>query len=191
MGLKLISAPAVEPITLAEAKAQCRVDSSSEDALLTLFIQAAREKAESDTGTAIISQTWEQTLDEFPEAEIELLKPPVSAMLEVQYRDLDGATQTLPNTRYTLDANTFPGWLLPEIDAGWPSTDGSANCVTLRYTTGYPDAASVPAKIRLWMLLTVAFLYEQREAMVIGERISEIPNRYVDGYLDSFRVHKL
>ena len=31
----------------------------------------ARAKAENYTGTAIISQTWEQTLDEFPDAEIE------------------------------------------------------------------------------------------------------------------------
>ena len=80
MGLKLITAAGSEPITLAQLKAQCRVDTSDDDAVLTLAIAAARAKAENYTGTAIISQTWEQTLDAFPEAEIEILKPPVTSI---------------------------------------------------------------------------------------------------------------
>ena len=117
---------------------------------------------------------WEQTLDAFPCAEIELLKPPATAIEFVTYRDLDAVTQVLPNTRYTLDAATFPGWLLPEIDAGWPVTDGSANCITIRYTTGYADADSIPADMRAWLLLTAAFLFAQREAMVLDGKVSEI-----------------
>ena len=75
MGLKLITAAAAEPITLADLKLQIRSDPSdtSEDALLSLCIAAARAKAENYTETALVSQVWDQTEDKFPDAEIRLL----------------------------------------------------------------------------------------------------------------------
>lgn len=190
MGLKLITAAATEPITLAQLKAQCRVDTSDDDAVLTLAIQAARAKAENYTGTAIISQVWDQTLDEFPEAEIELLKPPVTAVTSVSYVDEAGATQVLAGSSYSLDNTTFPGWLLPAYGSEWPATRDQANAVTIRYATGYADANAVPGDMRAWLLLTAAFIYAQREVMVLGGKVAEIPARFVDSLLDPYRVFK-
>lgn len=191
MGLRLITAPATEPITLAQLKAQCRVDTTDDDAVLTLAIAAARAKAENYTGTAIISQVWEQTLDAFPAAEIELQKPPVTTVNAVTYVDASGATQTLSDAAYSLDANTFPGWLLPAYGSAWPETRDQANAVAIRFTTGYADANAVPGDLRAWLLLTAAFIYAQREVMVLGGRISEIPERFVDSLLDPYRVFKV
>lgn len=191
MGLKLFTAPSTEPITLAQLKAQCRVDTNDEDAVLTLAIAAARAKAENYTGTALISQVWDQTLDAFPCAEIELLKPPVTTINEVTYVDEAGAVQTLSNSAYTLDASTFPGWLLPAFGTDWPATRDQANAVKIRFTAGYADANAVPADIRAWLLLTAAFIYAQREVMVLGGKIAEIPGRWCDSLLDPYRVFKV
>lgn len=191
MGLKLYAPPSVEPITLDQLKAQCRVDTTDDNAVLTLAIAAARAKAENYTGTAIISQIWEQTLDAFPEAEIELLKPPVTEITSVTYVDADGATQTLAGSAYALDASTFPGWLLPAYDTSWPDTRDQANAVTIRYATGYADAASVPGDMRAWLLMTAAFIYAQREVMVLGGKVAEIPSRFCDSLLDPYRVFKV
>ena len=68
MSLVIITPPATEPITLTEAKAQCRVDGTAEDALLTIYIQAAREQCERLIGRKLITQTVEQRLDAFPDA---------------------------------------------------------------------------------------------------------------------------
>lgn len=191
MGLKLITAAVSEPITLAELKLQCRVDTTDEDQLLGLLIAAARAKAENYTGTALIAQTWDQTLDEFPEAEIELLKPPVTSIVSVNYVDPNGATQVLSPTLYTLDAATFPGWLLPAVDTSWPAVQGSANAVTIRCATGYANAAAIPGDMRAWLLMTAAYLYTQREVMVTGGKVAEIPSRFVDSLLDPYRVFKV
>ena len=43
---KLIVAPVEEPVTLAEAQAQCRTDDPSDDDLIRGLISAAREQAE-------------------------------------------------------------------------------------------------------------------------------------------------
>jgi uncharacterized phiE125 gp8 family phage protein len=201
MGLKLITAPTLEPITVAELKAQCRIDTADEDALLAVIIAAARAKAESYTGAAIMQQTWEQALDGFPCAEIEVLKPAAWSgsstaanpftLTSISYLDEAGATQTLGNTLYVADVGTFPSWVLPKFDTSWPATSGAANSVTLRYTVGYTVPTLVPGDMRAWLLLTAAYLYAQREAMVTIDRVAEIPARFVDSLIDPYRVFKV
>ena len=45
--------------------------------------------------------------------------------------------------------------------------------------------------MKAWILLTAAFIYAQREAMVLGGKVAEIPNRWVDSLLDPYRVFKV
>jgi uncharacterized phiE125 gp8 family phage protein len=56
----------VEPITLNEAKAHLRVFGTDDDGYITSLIAAARQSAESLTDRALLPQTWELALDEFP-----------------------------------------------------------------------------------------------------------------------------
>lgn len=201
MGMKIITPATLEPITLDQLKAQCRVDTADEDALLTLAISAARAKAESYMGAAIMQRTVEQTLDDFPAAEIEIQLPPAwnttcnvavpLALVSVDYLDEAGLNQTISNTLYTLEDATWPFWVLPAADVEWPATLGSANCVRVRYQTGYDDPADVPGDLRAWLLLTAAFIYAQREVMVLGGKVAEIPSRFVDSLLDPYRVFKV
>lgn len=189
--LTLITPASGEPISLAELKAQARVTTTAEDSVLTIAIAAARAKAENYTGRALMAQTWRQNEDAFPDAEIELLKPPVRAIGSVTYIDVNGATQTLSNTLYTLDAAAYPGWLLPAYNTDWPSTQASANAVAIQYDCGYADAASVPADIKMWLLMTAAFIFAQREAMVLDGKVAEIPGRFIDSLLDPYRIFKV
>lgn len=192
MALKLITAPALEPISLAEARAQCHIDGTDEDALLTIYIQSARQHAEGLIDSALITQTWEQTLDAFPTDEIKLGKPPVLSVTSVKYINTAGTEITLASNQYVLDSATSPGWLLPADGYTWPDTNDVANAVRIQYATGFgPLAADVPAPIRSWMLLTIALLYAQREAADLGGKSTAIPSRFVDSLLDPFRQYAL
>ena len=57
MGIKVVTPPATEPVTLAEAKLHLRVDGSDEDALITRLISAAREQCEQELGRALADPT--------------------------------------------------------------------------------------------------------------------------------------
>ena len=185
MTLKLITAPATEPVTLAEAKVHLRCG-DDEDALLGVLIQAAREHAEHQLGRALITQTWERVIDDFPAAEIELGMPPVASITQITYIDEAGDEQTLSNTLYTLDADTPPGWALPAEDADWPDTLDTANAVRVRYTAGYGAAATdVPQALRMWIALHAAAAYQAREAF--NEKPLSI-NPALDGLIDPYRV---
>lgn len=66
MGLSLITPPAVEPVSLDDAKAFLRVLIDDDDELISCMITAARQYCEQYTQTQFITATWKQTFDIFP-----------------------------------------------------------------------------------------------------------------------------
>jgi hypothetical protein len=106
------TAPVVEPVSLAEAKAQCRVDGTDEDAYLASLISTAREYVENVLGMSLVSQVWEARYDTFPLWEIVLPRPPMQAeTVTVTYRDEGGSMQTITSAAnaFQVDARTTPG----------------------------------------------------------------------------------
>lgn len=191
MSLKLITAPAAEPVTLTEAKLHLRVDHSTDDDLITALIAAARQKAEHLTGRALISQTWERVLDAFPPVSIELGKAPVASITSVTYTSTAGTDVVMDSADYTLDAITDEGrgWLLPSAALSvWPTTYDTVNAVRVRFVAGFgASGASVPEIIRQFMLLEIGTLYKMRESIVAGVSISELPGGFHERLLDPYR----
>lgn len=189
MALKLISAPGQLAVTLDEAKAQCRVTDSNSDALITRLIRGAVARAEHETGRALVDQEWELVLDAFPEAEIELAKPPVLSITSVKYLDLNGAEQTLTAPNYSLDADTLPGWLFPAVGTSWPSTQDVANAVRVRFRCGYGgDSTAVPEAIRDWILVQVSTLFDNRDAVALA-KADEQAGGYANQLLNPYRTY--
>lgn len=187
MALIVITQPAVEPVSLAEAKLHCKVDGSDDDTLITGLITAARQQAEHRTGRALCTQTLEQVLDAFPDA-VKLPMPPAKTVVSVKYFDANGAEQTMPDTDYSLDKDSTPGWLVPAFGLTWPSTYAIANAVRVRYTAGYGVAADVPQSIKVWMLMAISTMYNQREGIITGAIVAEVPRDFFAGLLDPYWV---
>src|SRR3954465_4821919 len=64
--LELVTAPTVEPLTLADAKQHLRVTVSDEDALITRHLITARRQVEIMTRRRLITQHWRIYFDSFP-----------------------------------------------------------------------------------------------------------------------------
>lgn len=190
------AAPDYLPITLAQARAQCKVDSdnTSEDTLFTgVWIPAAVEACEQLLRRSIMLQTWRLTLDEF-EDEISLPWPKVLAVSAVEYRDTAGAWQTLDAAYYEVDTDAAPGRLKLASGYSWPSLYDGINTVKITYTAGYASGneaaqqAAVPANIKHWLLLATGTAYAQRESLAAGVNLLELPGRTFDGLLDRERI---
>lgn len=67
-GLTQLVAPASEPVTASDLKLWLRSDprDTSQDAVLTPLITAARTYCEKETGRQLCTATWKMTLDRFP-----------------------------------------------------------------------------------------------------------------------------
>jgi uncharacterized phiE125 gp8 family phage protein len=165
--LKLATAPAVEPISLDEAKLHLRVDISDDDTLITSQIQTARRRAEKIAGRAFITQTWDYVLDAFPQGDtLEIPKPPLQSITSIKYYDQDGTEYTLSSDDYYVDTYGEPGRVVLKSSATWPSiTLREANGVVVRFMAGYGDADDVPEEFKQAIYLLVGHFYENREAV--------------------------
>jgi uncharacterized phiE125 gp8 family phage protein len=162
MALKLITPPSVEPITLAEAKAHIKALTSDEDALIQIWITAARRRAETFTRRRFITQTWDYSRDCFPCWGMEIPNAPLQSVTSIKYVDDAGTEQTLGTSKYQVDANTDPGRITPAYGEAWPVTRDQMNAVTIRFVCGYGLAAVVPEEIRSAILLMTAYLEQNR-----------------------------
>lgn len=182
MGLKIITPPTTEQITLEEARLHLRVtpDDDSppahpDDPLILALVSAARDYCEQNLFRGIAPQIVELVLDCFPPGAIKLPMSPIVSILSVKYTDGNGVEQTLSSTGYVLDNYSEPGRLVPAVSTTWPATlSGAVNAVKVRYDCGYslpldsPNYHPLPASIRSTMLLLIGHWYENREAVVVG-----------------------
>lgn len=177
MSLSLVTAPTVEPITLAEAKTHLRVDHTDEDALIEALIVAVRNIAETTTRRALATQTWDLKLDGFPVngGPIYLPLPPVQSVTYVQYVDDQGITRTWSPSLYQVDLASAPARLMPAWEETYPVTRAVLNAVTVRYVAGYGLEPAIPQPIKQAMLLILTHLYEQRSETSPGVIIHEVP----------------
>lgn len=191
MGLKLNTAPSVEPVTLTEAKLHCKVDSTDDDTLLTALIVAARQQAEHQTGRALVTQIWELSLDEFPVDSLEIPKPPLQTVASISYLDANGTRQTLANTEYQVIVDELLGRIVSAYGKSWPSCREVPGSVVVTFTAGYGLAAAVPESIKSWIKLAVNTLYNQRDVVIVGASSSELPREFFAALLDPCRVDQL
>jgi uncharacterized phiE125 gp8 family phage protein len=181
---KRYAPPAVEPVTLAQAKTHLRVDHNDDDAYIEGLITVARQAAEDRTERTLINTTWRLTLDSFPDA-IPLPMPPTWSVSSVAYTDTSGTQVVLNAQDYVVDTVSEPGWIVPAIGKTFPATLG-INSVVVTYVAGYgTNGADVPAPIRQWVLLAVGDLYDQYRSL--GSEKPSVPNHFADALLDPYR----
>lgn len=176
--LQLLTPPAVEPITLAEAKAHLRVEHADEDSLITSLVTVARRLLERYTARSFITQTWKLTLDEFPGSsdEIRLWMAPVQSVTSIQYKDESGTLQTLAAANYIVSTACEPGRIKPAYTMTWPTSYDEIDAVTVTYVAGYGDVgASIPDELRHAMKLLIGDLYKDRENPEKNARTDMIP----------------
>lgn len=180
MALTLITGPAVDPVTLAEAKRHCRVDMADDDGMIADLVSAATRYCEQFTHRRFISQVWDDRRDAVPATVWTAPVGPVLSIDSVTYVDLDGATQTWSSALYRTDIPAgdaaAPARLTPIYSGQWPQARSITNTFVVRMTVGYgASAASVPADIKAAIKLMVGHLYANREAVNIGNIVTPLP----------------
>lgn len=190
----VVTPPAAEPISLAELKLAAHITHSSEDAYLTGVIAAARFRYELDTRRQLMEATYDWFLPcfsarTFPRGEVivqersfEIPKPPLQSITSVKYYDTAGVEQTLAGTVYSAKTSSEPGRIYNLPNQEWPDLedDRLEDAVTIRFVAGAADADSVPDLDKQAIMLLAQHWIENREAVVLDDRIrsSSVPLSY-------------
>ncbi len=167
------TAPAVEPVTLSEAKAHLRVDTSDDDTYIGTLITAAREWVEQYLDRTLIHTQWVLRFDKFPPSGIEpveLPRPPMvtsgtATAVAVTFTSEAGTTSTYSTAEYRVDRSATPGAILPIYGTTWTPHRQDDNAISVTWWAGYgASGSSVPAAIRHAMLMLIGTWYERRAA---------------------------
>ena len=169
--------PAVEPVTLSEAKAHLRVDGTDSDAEIAAMISAAREWCEQYLDRTLVHTQWVMRFDRFPvdgTQDIELPRPPMVASgantaVSLSYTLEGGATATYGTSSYRVDRHSTPGAVKTNYAGTWPPHLQDDNSISVTWWAGYGASGSdVPRAIRHAMLMLVAHWYENRSTVLVG-----------------------
>ncbi|MES2903854.1 MAG: head-tail connector protein [Pseudomonadota bacterium] len=186
MGLMLLTPPTSDPLTLAEAKAQCRVLHDDEDALIARLVTAATRHVERALSLSLIERTYVLTLDSFSDA-IELPRGPVASVTSLTYSDADGVTQTVSAADYTVDLVSRPQWLVRNSSASWPATLDGVNVVSVQYVAGFDELPAEYEDLKHAIALLVGHFYANREAVTADRQATEVPMA-VEALMQPFRM---
>lgn len=172
--LTRLSAPSVQPVTLAEAKAFLREDGTDQDTLIGMLVTsaaAALDGADGELGRCLVAQSWRQELDRFPAGagEIELRLPPTISVDAISYRDTSGDWQTVDEWQAAGLGSLAFATVRPALGETWPATSAGPGSVRVTFTAGFGDeAADVPADLRGLVLARVATAFGIRETVWTG-----------------------
>ncbi len=177
MPLILTAGPATEPVSLEEAKAHCRIDSDTEDTLVSSLILAARLHVEHSLGFALLSQNWSLYLDRWPDKPfVELPLAPLIGIDAVRLYSPTGSWVTLDPGLFFADAVSRRPRLARAEAQVWPAPGRELNGIEIAFTAGYGASADdVPAPLRQAILLLVAHWYEAREPVTFGDDAELVP----------------
>lgn len=189
MALKLLTAPTITPVTLAEAKAHCRIDHTDNDTQITALIEAATSYLDGYhgiLGRCLIEQTWELYYDTFPTDDLRIPLGNLISVTSVEYVDPTTLLYvTWAAANYETDTYSLDGWVIP-VDT-WPTPAETINAVRVTFKAGYGStAASVPAAIRQAILMIIGHWFESRETVIIDQTAIKLPMA-ADALLAPFR----
>lgn len=183
MAFQLVTAATEPAISLTEAKEHLREDGSDQDNVIEALVLAATDAVQQYTGRALLDQTYDFYLDEFPTdgGPIELPRPPLIEVVGVFYRDSAGDEQEWDAANYIVDTASIKARVALPSSGSWPTAATRINAVRIRFRAGYlneavsPAEANVPAGLIAAVKFTLAHWYANRETAVVGVAAAEVP----------------
>ena len=182
MPLILTSGPAVEPISLEDAKLHSRVDGDSEDLLIGSLLLAARLHIERNLDLALISQSWSLYLDQWPDAPfVELPLAPLISINAVRLYSATDTFVTLDPALFVTDTASRRPRLARRDNQRWPLPGRPIKGIEIAFTAGFGASADdVPMPVRQAVRMLVAHWYEAREPVLLGEKSDPVPSTVSD-----------
>lgn len=180
-----ITPPAAEPVTAAECKTDARIDGTEFDDALPVYITAAREMCEQETGTFLMTQVRRAEGPDWPVPDEVIAINPATAAVVTYWTGSTWAT--LSDALYAIVQVAGGIAIIPEQDAVWPTLpDKAGPRVRVDVTCGYGAAVDVPASLRLWIRAHVVAHINDQSATT-DKPLSINPR--MSGLLDPHRVY--
>jgi uncharacterized phiE125 gp8 family phage protein len=185
----LLSGPAIEPWSVAEAKSFLRAENDDDDTVIASLIAAARSHVEAMTRCALIAQTWRFVFDQWPkDGRLKPGRGPLRTLTAARVYDSAG-------TAIEIDVGTFvvdkASGAIASSAWGLPLPGRASAGIELDVEIGFGAAATdVPDALRHAVRTLVAHWYENRGLIAIGQSVAMMPAS-VSAMIANYRVRAL
>ncbi|MGE3987138.1 head-tail connector protein [Pseudorhodoplanes sp.] len=191
MSAILLTPPALEPVSLADAKHFLRVAHDDDDDVIAALIAAARVHVEAQTRRALIEQTWRLVRDVWPAAgRLPVLPVPLVEVAAIRVFDADGMPELLDVDDFAIDRASAPA-VLAFVRGAPPAPGKLAAGIEIDIVAGYGDEPdAVPQPLRQAIRMLVAHWYENRGVIAASGEVASMPVS-VSSMIAPFRVLSL
>lgn len=192
---KIVTKAPQEPVEVSEVKDHLRIEHSEHDELLESLIQASREYVEDTTGQALVEKTRAAYYQYWPitEGRFIIPWPPLQSVNSVKYTDTNGTEHTFSSDKYTVIADSKPGYLVLKYGESWPAEviPHDEYPITIEFVCGYPATEdspknytkNIPQSIKNAIKLDVELRYDRP-----NENYSERIEQVIHSLLAPYRV---
>ena len=204
MKYNLVTAPSIEPVTLAEAKSHLRVENTADDTLITSLIKSSRQMAETYTGITFVDTTLQGFMDNWPSlyneqwwsgirelpidyhnknSYIEIGLAPLQSVTHIKTYDNADVATTIASTEYQVSTYSGitpnKGRITLRAGATWPTFERNADGIEIQFVSGFGTATTdIPETIRQALLIDVAFRYENRGDGILSENAQQLLDHF-------------
>ncbi len=164
MRAQLTTPPALEPVTVDELMVHLRLDSETDELRdVADLITDGRALVEAITRRALLTQTWDYYLHEWPQDNAIVLPfGNLQSVTSVSLKDTDGTETTLTvTTDYLVETNGNQcGRVVLPFSGSWPSGDlYPVNPIKIRFVCGWTTAELIPKNIKRAVKLSAEDAY--------------------------------
>lgn len=189
--LEILSYHNTQIVSTADLKTHLKITFSDEDDYIALLEKAAVRRIEEFLNNFLLSTQLVQYGANFSDLEILFKGPGLTEEITVSYKDNGNwrvfGTQNA-NIEYVNKINPPRIYLLES--ATTPTTDDVFEAWKAEYFVGYSSVSNIPNAIIQAIKITVADLYENRQSVIVGKVVSEIP-RTAQYLINPFKIQRL
>jgi len=161
-----LTPPAIEPVSLSEAKDFLRLLADDEDELLGTLLTAARLMIEAASGRLLIEQGWRIVLDTWPQGgAIRLPLSPVRSLTAARVHPAAGAAELVTPSSLTLIEGADPP--LISVSGPVPAPGRARSAIEIDLVAGFGATRdTIPAPLRQAALRLACRWFEHRGDVV-------------------------
>lgn len=164
--MRLLTAPTVEPVSLDQVKFAARLTGTTAfDAMLPVYMQAAREIAEMETRIRWMAQQWRVECYDWP-GSCEVLELAGATAVAISYWGPASSWVNMSTGTFVW-ADADPGVVIGAlVGQAWPTLGdvGAGPRVRVDITVGAADASAVPAAVKTFIMAMVAYWVDNPQA---------------------------
>lgn len=176
-------------VPTSDLKTHLRVTFSEDDSYIASLEKAAVQMIEEFCNLYLLETVLIQYGNSFNDLNTLFKSPAKSDSGTVHYKS-GGAWTLLAADQYEIVYKIKPPKCVVAVDSSLPDADDIFQAWKCTYTVGYATAADIPDPIIQAIKITVADMYENRQSVIVGKIVSEIP-RTAQYLMNAYKIQTL